>query len=113
MLTRALLMCGLMAATLMTAGQAQAYDLDNGRLKSSSCTACHGTNGQPRAGGFGSLRKKSYSYIYSKLNSYAAKFNAESKACNTQNPNACLMGIHAQPYSAQDLQDIAYYLSRR
>ena len=113
MLTRALLLCGLMAATFMTAGQAQAYDLDNGRLKSSSCTACHGTNGQPRAGGFGSLRKKSYGYIYSGLNRYALKFDAANKTCNTQDTNACLMGIHAQPYSAQDLQDIAYYLSRR
>lgn len=113
MLARAILLCGLGAATLLTVPQAQAYDLDNGRLLSSNCAACHATNGQPKAGGFGSLAGKSYSYILNGLKRYATQFNAQNNRCKTKNTNDCLMGIHAQPYTSTDLQDIAWYLSRR
>lgn len=113
MRARALLLCGLGAAGILMATGAQAYDLNNGRVLSSNCTQCHGTNQMPKKTGYGSLAGKSYSFILRGLNNYALKFNSSTKTCNTKNTNACLMAIHAQPYTSTDLQDIAWYLSRR
>ena len=93
--------------------QAQAYDLANGRLLSSNCTQCHATNAMPKSSGYDSLVGMSYSSIYGELRDMASKFNATTKTCTESDPKDCLMAVHAKPYTDQELQDIAGYLSQR
>ena len=101
-----------LAAGLMATG-AHAYDLNNGRLLASNCTQCHATNALPKTGGYDSLVGKSFNDIYGELRDFGQKFNATTKTCTESDPKECLMGIHAKPYTDQELQDIAWYLSQR
>ena len=101
------------AAGLLFAHDAQAYDLNNGRLLASNCTQCHATNVLPKTGGYDSLVGKSYSDIYGELKDFQQKFNASTKTCTESDPKDCLMAIHAKPYTDQELQNIAWYLSQR
>ena len=101
-----------LAAGLMATG-AHAYDLNNGRSLSSNCTQCHATNALPKTGGYDSLVGMSYSAIYGELKDFGQKFDATTKTCTESDPKACLMAVHAKPYTDQELQDIAWYLSQR
>ena len=114
MMKKTAIVLGLMPfAAGLLAAQAQAYDLNNGRLLASNCTQCHATNALPKAGGYDSLVGMSYSAIYGELRDFGQKFDATTKTCTESDPKACLMGIHAKPYTDQELQDIAWYLSQR
>lgn len=104
--------CYMLALTI-TASGAFAYDLANGRTLASNCTGCHATNLSPKSGGFDSLVGESYNEIYGELKDFAKKFNASTKTCTENDPKDCLMAVHAKPYTDQDLQDIAWYLSQR
>ena len=106
-------LCGLAAAAMLLATGAQAYDLNNGRLLASNCTQCHSTNVLPKSGGYDSLVGESYNEIYGELREFKQKFNAATKTCTESDPKECLMAVHAKPYSDQDLQGIAWYLSQR
>lgn len=113
MIKSALYLFGAGAATLLFAVNAQAYDLNNGRLLASNCTQCHATNLMPKTGGYDSLVGKSYTNIYGELRDFQQKFNATSKTCTESDPKACLMAVHAKPYTDKEMQDIAWYLSQR
>jgi len=89
-----------------------AYDLNNGRLLASNCTQCHATNALPKSAGYDSLVGKSYYDIYGELKEMAQKFNASTHACTESDPKECLMAVHAKPYTDQEMQDIAWYLSQ-
>ncbi len=108
-----LLVCGLAAMALLMAGEAQAYDLNNGRLLASNCTQCHATNVLPKTGGYDSLAGESYSEIYGELRDFKQKFDATNHVCKENDPKECLMAVHAMPYTDQEMQDIAWYLSQR
>ena len=108
-----ILYCGLVAATLLLGGEAQAYDLNNGRLLASNCTQCHATNALPKTGGYDSLVGKSYSDIYGELREFKAKLNTTTHTCKDNESKDCLMAVHAVPYTDQEMQDIAWYLSQR
>lgn len=107
------LLFGLAAASISIVSGAQARDLNNGRLLASNCTQCHATNALPKTGGYDSLVGKSYFDIYGELKDFSKKFNATTKACTETDPKECLMAVHAKPYTDQELQDIAWYLSQR
>ena len=113
MIKKALHLCGLAAAGLLLATGAQAYDLNNGRLLASNCTQCHSTNVLPKSGGYDSLAGESYSEIYGELREFKQKFNTTTKTCTTSGSKECLMAVHAMPYTDQEMQDIAWYLSQR
>ncbi len=104
---------GLAVAALLMHGHAEAYDLNNGRLLASNCTQCHATNALPKSGGYDSLAGGSYYEIYGELKDMAQKFNAATKTCTERDPKACLMAVHAKPYTDQEMQDIAWYLSQQ
>lgn len=106
------LLCSFAAAGMLFATQAQAYDLNNGRLLASNCTQCHSTNVLPKSSGFEGLGE-SYNEIYGELKEFSRKFDAVSKTCRENDPKECLMGVHAMPYTDKELQDIAWYLSQR
>ena len=106
-------LAGLAAAALLMQGHADAYDLNNGRLLASNCTQCHATNALPKSGGYDSLAGSSYFEIYGELKDMAQKFNAATKTCTESDPKGCLMAVHAKPYTDQEMQDIAWYLSQR
>lgn len=97
----------------LLATQACAYDLNNGRSLSSNCTQCHATNALPKTGGYDSLVGMTYSTIYNELRDFGQKFNATTHTCTEGDPKACLMAVHAKPYTDQELRDIAWYLSQR
>lgn len=101
-----------MVATFIPAA-AGAYDLNNGRLLASNCTQCHATNALPKSGGYDSLVGESYSEIYGELKDMARKFSTSTKTCSESDPKECLMAVHAQPYTDQEMQNIAWYLSQR
>lgn len=107
------LMAGFLAAAMLMPASALAYDLNNGRLLASNCTQCHATNALPKSGGYDSLVGKSYYDIYGDLKDMAKKFNMTSKTCTESDPKDCLMAVHAKPYTDQEMQDIAWYLSQR
>ena len=108
-----LLLSSLALAAGLLATEAQAYDLNNGRLLASNCTQCHSTNVLPKSGGYDSLVGESYSEIYGELREFKQKFNAVTKTCTENDPKECLMGVHAMPYTDKEMQDIAWYLSQR
>ena len=108
-----IMLCALAAAGVLIGSQAQAYDLNNGRLLASNCTQCHATNVLPKSGGYDSLVGESYSEIYGELRDFKKKFNATTKTCVENDPKECLMGVHAMPYTDKEMQDIAWYLSQR
>lgn len=96
----------------VTLSSAFAYDLNNGRLLASNCTQCHATNVLPKSSGYDSLVGKTFYDIYGQLRDFRQKFNATTKTCTESDPKACLMGVHAWPYTDQEMQDIAWYLSQ-
>ena len=107
------MLCALAAAGILIGSQAQAYDLNNGRLLASNCNQCHSTNVLPKSGGYDSLTGESYSEIYGELREFKQKFDAVTKTCREKDPKECLMGVHAMPYTDQEMKDIAWYLSQR
>lgn len=113
MLMRKTMRFGILAAGLVLASQAHAYDLNNGRLLASNCTQCHSTNVLPKSGGYDSLVGESYSEIYGELREFKQKFNTTTKTCTESDPKDCLMAVHAMPYTDKEMQDIAWYLSQR
>lgn len=98
--------------SLVLTSQTLAYDLNSGRLLASNCTQCHATNALPKSAGYDSLVGKSYYDIYGELKEMAQKFNASTHACTESDPKECLMAVHAKPYTDQEMQDIAWYLSQ-
>ena len=104
---------GLLAAAMFMPASAMAYDLNNGRLLASNCTQCHATNALPKSGGYDSLVGESYYEIYDELKEMGQKFNSTTKTCTENDPKECLMAVHAKPYTDQEMQDIAWYLSQR
>ena len=103
----------LAAMAAFVPAQAGAYDLNNGRLLASNCTQCHATNVLPKTGGYDSLVGKSYYDIYGGLKELAQKFNNTTHTCTESDPKDCLMAVHAKPYTDQEMQDIAWYLSQK
>ena len=65
-----LLLSGLSALGVLIGSEAQAYDLNNGRLLASNCTQCHSTNVLPKSGGYDSLVGESYNEIYGELREF-------------------------------------------
>ena len=108
-----LLLCGLSALGVLIGSEAQAYDLNNGRVLASNCTQCHSTKVLPKSGGYDSLVGESYNEIYGELREFKQKFNTVTKTCTENDPKECLMGVHAMPYTDQEMRDIAWYLSQR
>ena len=86
MLTRKIVRFGILAAGLTLATQAQAYDLNNGRLLASNCTQCHATNVLPKTGGYDSLVGKSYSDIYGELREFQQKEEAPAQDAEAELP---------------------------
>lgn len=98
-----ILIATALAACVATAAAA-APDVRAGRLLASNCTQCHATNGQPRNGGIESLAGKSYSSLKKDMLELAKKplgSDAEEE----------IMIIHAQAYTAAEIDAIAYFLS--
>lgn len=110
---KSLLLSSFVTAGVLWGVQAQAYDLNNGRLLASNCTQCHSTNVLPKEGGYDSLAGESYSEIYGELREFKQKFDTATKTCKEKDPKECLMAVHAMPYTDQELKDIAWYLSQR
>lgn len=110
---RQVVLAGLAVAAMFMPAASQAYDLNNGRLLASNCTQCHATNALPKSGGYDSLVGESYYEIYDELKDMAQKFNMSTKTCTESDPKDCLMAIHAKPYTDQEMQDIAWYLSQK
>lgn len=108
-----LMMCALAGIGILAGSQAMAYDLNNGRLLASNCTQCHSTNVLPKSSGYDSLAGESFSEIYEELRDFKQKFDAATKTCTESDPKECLMGVHAMPYTDQEMKDIAWYLSQR
>ena len=109
------LFAGLALTMVMLPGHAGAqevHNLNTGRLLASNCTQCHATNALPKSAGYDSLVGKSYYDIYGELKEMAQKFNASTHACTESDPKECLMAVHAKPYTDQEMQDIAWYLSQ-
>lgn len=106
------LLAGLAVTMGFLPGHAEAYDLNNGRLLASNCTQCHATNALPKSGGYDSLVGKTYYDIYGELKDMAKKFDATKHTCTESDPKDCLMAVHAKPYTDQEMQDIAWYLSQ-
>jgi len=110
---RHVLLAGLAAAAMLLPATVQAYDLNNGRLLASNCTQCHATNALPKSSGYDSLVGMPYSEIYEELKEMGDNFNMSTKTCAESDPKDCLMAIHAKPYTDQEMQDIAWYLSQQ
>lgn len=110
---RLALLCGIVALAALMPLDAEAYDLNNGRLLASNCTQCHATNALPKASGYDSLVGKSYYDIYGELKDLAQKFNTTTHTCTESDPKDCLMAVYAKPYTDQEMQDIAWYLSQK
>ena len=106
------LLAALAFAAAFAPEGAAAYDLNNGRLLASNCTQCHSTTALPKSGGYDSLAGKSYYDIYGELKDMASKFNDTTHTCTESDPKECLMAVHAKPYTDQEMQDIAWYLSQ-
>ena len=74
----------------------------DGRLLASNCFQCHGTNGNPVAGGFDRLAGKSANDLFKELKELQTKTD----------PNE-IMPVHARGYTDAQLQLIADYFSRQ
>jgi cytochrome c553 len=77
-----------------------AQDIEAGRVKSESCAACHGADGNSVAGTFPNLAGQTWRYIYIQLKDF--------KEGRRSNP---IMSPMAIPLSKQDMIDIANYFA--
>ena len=93
----------LVIASIASINTAQAQaggDIENGRALSTSCSACHGTDGMSTSEQWPNLAGQKESYLVTQLNNY--KSGARS------NPTmAALVG----PLNDQDILDLAAYFS--
>ena len=90
-------------ALALGAAPATARDYDAGKQKAETCKACHGEAGdQPITPDTPRLAGQYYDYLVHSLEAY--------KKGARNNP---LMSPMAQPLSAADIRDVAWYFSRQ
>jgi cytochrome c553 len=77
-----------------------------GRLLASNCFQCHGTNGNPTAGGFDRLAGKPEADIYEELLELR-------RPPATVEPEEELMAVHANGFTPAELRLIARFFSQQ